>query len=206
MKCELKSDFPVDDKACKAATGRSLAEWYALLDAADGVKLGRRNINSKLSEEYKVEPWWATTISVEYEKHSGQRKKDGLYEGYFICSTKTITAPHTEVYRALSDEALLSKWFGAKTKARVEDGGSFENADGDRGTYLRVRPDKDLRFTWENPACPAASLVDVSVADKGKGKTYLLVNHTRIQTRAEADGLRIAWAGAIDELKKLVEA
>jgi len=47
--------------------------------------------------------------------------------------------------------------------------------------------------------------VDVQFQDKGKGKTGLLVNHTRIQTRAEADSLRAAWASALDQLKALCE-
>jgi hypothetical protein len=33
----------------------------------------------------------------------------------------------------------------------------------------------------------------------------LMVNHTRIQTRAEADGLRAAWAEALDQLKGICE-
>lgn len=45
----------------------------------------------------------------------------------------------------------------------------------------------------------------MSVADKA-GKTYLLINHDRIQTKAEADGLRNAWAEAVNWLKALVEA
>jgi hypothetical protein len=47
--------------------------------------------------------------------------------------------------------------------------------------------------------------IDVQFQDKGKGKTGLLVNLSRIQTRAEADGLRVAWAEALDRLKAVCE-
>ncbi len=203
MKCTFESDNPVTNEAAKAATGKTLEQWFAALDKQDGLKQGRRAVNNYLVDQ-KVDFWWATTISVEYEKHHDIRKKDGLYEGYFICSTKTIAAPPDQVYSAWASGPELSRWFG-ETKAEVKDGGSFENKDGDRGTYLRVRPNKDLRMTFENKKMSAPTQVDVQFQDKGKGKTGLLVNHSRIQTRPEADGLRNAWAEAISKLKTVCE-
>jgi uncharacterized protein YndB with AHSA1/START domain len=204
MKYRLESDYPVNNETAKRATGKGLDEWYVELDTQDALKLGRRGASQYLVEQ-KVDPWWCTTISVEYEKHHNQRRKDGLFEGYFICSTKTIAASPAEVFAAWATSEGLSAWFGRSTKAEVKDGGRFENTDGDRGTFVRVRENKDLRFTFENGQFPAASQVDVQFQDKGKGKTGLLVNHSRIQTRAEADGLRAAWAEALGRLKAKCE-
>jgi len=205
MKSNFKSDHPVTNEAAKAATGKTLDQWFAELDKADGLKLGRREINNRLYAQ-KLDPWWAATISVEYEKYHDVRKKDGLYEGYFVCATKTIGAPPAAVFKACSTGPELSKWFGSGTKADVKDGGSFQNKDGDKGTFLRVRQNKDLRMTFENPGLSAPTQVDVQFQDKGKGKTGLLVNHTRIQTREEADGLRAAWALALEQLKATCES
>ena len=83
--------------------------------------------------------------------------------------------------------------------------GDFKYKDGDSGKFLRVRSNKDLRLTFEHTGLSATTLVDVQFQDKGKGKTGLLVNHTRIQARAEADGLRAAWAAALDQLKRICE-
>lgn len=204
MKYQLESDHPVTDTASQAATGKTLAQWFAELDKLNGLKLGRGGIGKHLLAQ-KVDPWWITTISVEYENHHDIRKKDGLYEGYFVCSTKTIVAPVTEVYAAWTNDGSLSQWFGADTKAEVKDGGKYENKDGDSGIFLRVRSDQDLRLTFENPAFSAPTQVDVQFQDKGKGKTGVTLNHTRIQTRAEADGLRAAWAAALEHLKTIGE-
>jgi len=87
----------------------------------------------------------------------------------------------------------------------VKDGGLFQNQDGDKGTFLRVRQNKDLRMTFENADLSSPTQVDVQFQDKGKGKTGLLVNHTRIQTRGEADGLRAAWGQALEHLKAVCE-
>lgn len=204
MKYAMKSDHPVTDEAAKAATGKTLAEWFSYLDSWDGLEKGRREIGNHLFGE-KIDPWWSTTIAVEYERARDQRKKDGLFEGYFICSTKTIAAPLEKVYGAWADSGSLSRWFGEGVKAEVKDGGAFQCADGDKGSFLRVRENKDLRISFENPAFSAATLVDAQFQDKGGGKTGILVNHTRIQTREEADSLRAAWAEALNKLKALVE-
>ena len=204
MKTTFKSDHPVTNEGAKGATGKTLDQWFAELDKADGLKLGRREINNRLYAQ-KLDPWWCATIAVEYEKHHDLRKKDGLFEGYFICSTKTIAAPPADVFKAWSSGTELSKWFGGSTKADVKDGGTFQNKDGDKGTFLRVRENKDLRMTFETGGTSAPSQVDVQFQDKGKGKTGLLVNHSRIQTREEADGLRAAWAQALDQLKARCE-
>ena len=204
MKYSLKPEHPVTNEAAKAATGKSLDQWFAELDKTDGLKLGRREINNRLYAQ-KLDPWWCATIAVEYEKHHDVRKKDGLFEGYFVCATKTIAAPPAEVYKAWSNNKDLSDWFGAGTKADVKDGGNYENTDGDKGKFLRVRENKDIRMSFENKNFSAPTQVDVQFQDKGKGKTGLLVNHTRIQIREEADGLRAAWAQALDQLKSLCE-
>jgi uncharacterized protein YndB with AHSA1/START domain len=207
MKSAIESTHPVTDAACEAATGKTMQQWYAELDAHGALQKGRRPATMYLYQDGKVPEWWMTTIAVEYEKHHGlKNKKDGLFEGYGICVTKTINAPLNKLEAAWTDPRLLSAWFGTGSKAKVEDGGTYENADGDRGKYLRVRPGKDLRFTWENAACSAPTLVDVVFADKGAGKSHVMLNHTRIQTRAEADGLRSGWGEAFDKLKALLEA
>jgi len=205
MRYTLEPEHPITDAAAKIATGRTLGEWFAALDTFGGREKGRRAVNTYLVDQ-KVDPWWCTTIAVEYEKQHDARLKDGLFEGYFICATKTVAAPVEAVYAAWTTNEALSHWFGPGTSADVRDGGSYANADGDRGTFQRVRANKDLRLTFENPAFSAPTQVEAQLQDKGKGKTGLLVNHKRIQSRAEADGLRAAWGEALDRLKKHCES
>ncbi len=204
MKVNYQTDNPLTNDACKAATGKTLDEWFAYLDEFDGLAKGRRAINNHLYGELKIDIWWTSAIAVEYERVRGAKEKDGRYKGYFICSTKTINAPIDKVYAAWATPESLSKWFGEGTTGKVADGEAFSNPDGNKGVYKRVRENKDLRFTWQGQE--DESIVDVQFSDKGNGKTGLLVNHDRLQTRAEADGVRNAWAEALNKLKALVEA
>jgi uncharacterized protein YndB with AHSA1/START domain len=209
MHVEYKSDSPVTEAACRKATGKGLKEWFAGLDAKPELNQKRRDAVAWIYESIGTKSsdlWWPTTIWVEYERaHKTVNKKDGRAEGYNICSTKTIAAPVADVYAAWADAAALSQWFGVKVKADVTDGGKWTDGDGNSGEYLRVRGNKDLRFTFNHADAEAPTLVDVTIADKGKGKTGLTLMHQRIQNRPEADGLRNAWSEAFERLKQHLE-
>ena len=193
------------DAACKEATKKTLAQWYARLDELGGPAKGRRELVQALMAGEKLAEWWATTIVVEYERARGVHEKDGQPKGYSICSTKTIAAPLERVFAAFGAAADLDRWLGPKTKVAFEDGGALTNGDGDRLTFTRIRAQKDLRLAWEHATRAPGSLVEVLFADKGKGKTGLTLNHTRIQARRDADELRAGWSAAFDTLKKHLE-
>jgi hypothetical protein len=182
MKVVNQPDFPFEDAACKAATGKTIGEWYSEFDAMDALAKGRRETTNHVYNQNK-DAWWATTLTVEYEKHKGQTKKDGLPEGYSICCTKTISAPVAQT---------------------LAEGGEIACQSGCKGAFSRIRPNKDLRFSWEHPGCSAPMTVDVQFQNN-KGKTLMNVMTSRIQTRAEADGLRNAWSEALTRLKSLAE-
>lgn len=152
----------------------------------------------------KHDLWWPTTIYVEYEAHHGIKKKDGLAEGYSICCTKNISASVERVYSVWADSKMFAEMFGDNAKQELVEGGEFSCDGGCKGKFLRIRPDKDLRFTWEHPGATAPMQVDVMFQDN-KGKCLMNVMTARIQTRGESDGLRNAWSEALVRLKELAE-
>ncbi|MBI3819497.1 MAG: SRPBCC domain-containing protein [Planctomycetes bacterium] len=204
MKISFEPKEPVTDAACKKATGKTLAEWFKQLDNGGYLEKGRRESVSFLYEQCNKNIWWSVTIAVEFEKSKNIKKKDGRYEGYGICATKTIAAPVEKIYKALTDPKAMSAWLGPKVVATPKDGGKFTCGDGESGEYLRCRENKDLRFTWNHKNATAPTLVDVIFQEKGE-KTTVMFNHSRIQTRAEADGLHAGWGAALDRLKGMLE-
>lgn len=200
MKIEIRSDHPVDEATCKARTGRTLGEWSALLA---GRGEGRREAINWLYEQMGKDAWWPTTVWVEHERRHGiVHKKDGLGEGYNICVTKTIAAPPEAIYRAFTDPGAAG-WLGLREAAT--EGSAFADEAGNRGTWLRLRPGKDVRLAWQTAGLPHPTQVDAAFADKGKGRTGITLMHQRIQTRDEADGLRQAWSAGFDRMKAALE-
>jgi uncharacterized protein YndB with AHSA1/START domain len=201
------TDTPdVNDATAREKTGQTLQQWFALLDGLGGPAAGRRDLVNHLLKERELDEWWATTLVVEYERARGQHEKDGAPKGYSICSTKTVAAPLERVFRAFGAPADLDAWLGGGTTVDLRDGGKLQNADGERVTFQRVRANKDLRMLWEHATRANGSQVEVLFADKGKGKTGITLNHTRIQARRDADELRAGWSAALEQLKRHLES
>lgn len=203
MKVENKPDFPITDSACKKATGKTLKQWFKELDAMDGLEQGRRACTQHIYTK-ELGAWWPTTIYVEYEAQHGITKKDGLAEGYSICATKSIGAPVAKVYKTWTSPKKFAEMFGDQAKQSVKVDGEIKCDAGCHATFTRIRPEKDLRFMWEHDGSTAPMQVDVQFQDKN-GKCLMNVMTSRIQTRGEADGLRAAWAEALNRLKAMCE-
>ena len=204
MKVERKAEHAVSDETCKAATGRTLAEWHGLIDGRGGLELGRRKIGDWLAGELKVEPWWSATITHEYELARGAVEKDGKPKGYTICATKTVKADPASCYGAFATAAALDRWFGPRHDAKIEEGGHWRNADGNQATVKKATPGKTIRLTWEDAGLTLPTPVEIKFAPSG-AKTTVMVTIERLQTRAEADGYRRAWGEALERLKQTLE-
>jgi len=203
MKIDWKSDQPTDEAAAKKATGKSLGEWFAILDKFGGPAKGRREIGQFLLTEHKMDPWWTTTINIEYEAAHGLREKDGRAKGYMICATKAIKAEPEACYAAFASAKALDAWLGPGHKLDFKDGGELRNADGNHASIKKITPGKTIKLIW----LAAGEAVDTPIEVKfqgAAGKTTVMITHDRLQTRAAADGMRRAWGEALDRLKAVL--
>lgn len=203
MKIELRSDKPL--QAMHAETGRSMDEWFAVLDAFGGPGKGRREIGNHLYDTCKLDPWWIATLNIEYEAHHGLREKDGRPKGYSICATKSIKASVQACFDAFSSASALDRWLGTGHILDFRDGGELRNADGNLATIRKVSPGKAIKLTWMQPGVAADTPVEAKFQPAG-AKTTVMITHDRLQGRDQADGLRRAWGEALDRLKRLLES
>jgi uncharacterized protein YndB with AHSA1/START domain len=205
MKIEPRSDKPLDDASTKADTGRTLAEWFALLDAFGGPGKGRREIGNHLYDTYKLDPWWIATLNIEYEAAHGLREKDGRAKGYTICATKSIKATPQQCFDGFSTAPGLDRWLGGGHALDFRDSGSLRNDDGNAATIRKVNPGKAIKLLWTQADAAGDTPVEVKFQPAGT-KTTVMVTHDRLQTRADADGLRRAWGEALERLKATLES
>ncbi|MBL8299497.1 MAG: SRPBCC domain-containing protein [Rhodanobacteraceae bacterium] len=202
MRIECLSDHAVDTVA--AATGRSFTQWFGEIDSWGGVALGRREINQRLLDAHKVDPWWITTINVEYEIARGLKEKDGRAKGYTICATKSIKAAPAACYDSFASTTALNRWFGPGHALSFTDGGSLHNGDGNRALIRKLSPGKAIKLIWQQADAAPDTPVEIKFAPAG-AKTTVMVTHERLQNRADADGLRRAWGEALEKLKQVIE-
>lgn len=205
MRVERKSDYAVSEASCKKATGKTLAEWFKALDKHGGIPLGRRELSKWVEHEHKVDIWWATTIVNEFEIARGDLARDGKPKGYSICPTKSIKASPADCYAAFANAKALDKWFGAKHDVEMREGGHWRNADGNRASIRKATAGKNIRLLAEDEGLTLPTPVEIKFTPNGANCT-VMVSIERLQTRAEADGYRRAWADALNRLKATVEA
>jgi len=205
MKVERRADHAVSEASCKSATGKSLANWFGALDQQGGVALGRRTLSKWIEHEHQVELWWATTITNEYEIARGDLAKDGKPKGYSICPTKSIKAGAKDCFAAFATGKALNAWYGPKNEIDLREGGQWRNADGNRATFKKINPGKNIRLIAEDAGLSWPTPVEIKFEGSG-ARCTVMVAIERLQTRAEADGYRRAWGEALERLKAFVEA
>ena len=205
MKVERKADHAVSEAACKEATGKTLADWFKVLDKNGGIAAGRRILSVWMRDAQKVgDAWWITTIVNEYEIARGDLAKDGKPKGYSICPTKSIKASPQKCFAAFASARALDKWFGARHELNLAEGGHWSNADGNRATIKKVTPGKLIKLMAEDAGLTLPTPVDIKFDGAG-ARCTVMVSIDRLQTRAEADGYRRAWSDALDRLKACIE-
>jgi uncharacterized protein YndB with AHSA1/START domain len=131
---------------------------------------------------------------------------------------RRLNAPPAKIYRAWTDAAKISRWFGpedaeilrAETDVRV--GGRFRivfrGPDGEEhdvgGVYREVVPNQKLVFTWAWRSTPEReSLVTVALKRDGDG-TLLTLLHEQFFDEAARDRHGRGWNGTLDKLESYV--
>jgi uncharacterized protein YndB with AHSA1/START domain len=131
---------------------------------------------------------------------------------------RRLNAPPSKIYRAWTDAAKISRWFGpedaeilrAETDVRV--GGRFRivfrGPDGEEhdvgGVYREVVPNQKLVFTWAWRSTPEReSLVTVALKRDGDG-TLLTLLHEQFFDEAARDRHGRGWNGTLDKLESYV--
>lgn len=129
---------------------------------------------------------------------------------------RRLNASPQAVYAAWTDPKKLVHWFGpdqgpvirAETDVRV--GGHFHivfhSEDGEEhdvsGTYLEIRPNEKLQFTWAWRTMPEReSLVTVVVKPDGAG-TLLTLVHEQFADEPARDRHEYGWTGSLKKLER----
>lgn len=206
MQDRKRGELAIRDASVKEKTGKSWAEWFAILDEWGAVDKGHKLTARYLEETWKLSPWWSQTVTIRHEQERGARQVGQRSGGKFTVSLqRTIGVDIERAYLALTEPALLSQWFTKEARADLNVGGSYSNADGDRGTFLALDRPNRIRYTWENPVHCPGTLVEFSLAYKPGGKVTIQLEHSRIEDEAGYRDMKEGWAWAMDSLKSFLE-
>jgi hypothetical protein len=173
----------VSSDAVARRTGKSWAEWFALLDAAGAAELDHKGIVAVLAQRHGVGPWWQQMVTVAYEQARGKREKQDTDDGFQVDVSKTLELPLAKLFRFWAEPAERNKWL----------------AD-DRFSIHKATASKSIRARWGR----GVSRIDVDFSDKGAGKSQVTVQHNRIESSDAAEQMKAYWAKKIRALEALL--
>jgi len=173
----------MSDAKVKAQTGCTWERWVKSLDYHGAENMSHREIAELVSRKYKTPDWWAQTVTVGYERIKGLRargqRRDGTYE---VSKSRTFDAPVSDLFGAWSDAALRRRWL-KENEVRIR---------------TATEP-KSMRLDWSD-----GTIIAVGFAAKGKGKSSVAVQHTKLADRATAERLRKYWSDRLDALGEVL--
>jgi hypothetical protein len=172
----------IGDAAVRAATGRSWAQWFRLIDAAGGRRMDHRGIVAVVGRK-GARPWWQQMVTVAYERACGLRERYQTPAGYQAGRSRTIQAPLSAVYGAWTDPAVRRRWLPEAITIRK----------GTRG--------KSLRITWAD----GRTHVEVNLFRKAANKTQVSVQHRKLKDARAVGTWQQFWSRRLDRLQSLLE-
>ncbi|HYP74828.1 MAG TPA: hypothetical protein VER12_02660 [Polyangiaceae bacterium] len=172
----------VSSDAVARRTGKSWAQWFALLDAAGAAELDHKGIVAVLAQRHGVGPWWQQMVTVAYEQARGKNGNAATDEGFQVDVSKVLELPLAKLFRFWAEPSERNKWL----------------AD-DRFSIHKATASKSIRARWGR----GVSRIDVDFCEKGPTKSQVTVQHNRIETSDAAEQMKAYWAKKIRALEAL---
>jgi hypothetical protein len=194
MPPETGSLGAVSDAKCRERTGRSLADWYRVLDAYGAATKGHTASARHLREEHGVSAWYSQGITVAYERARGLRAVNQRSDGSFAISvSRTLAADVSRAVAAIQREGLRSRWLPAVDPALRR-----ALVAGLRAGRFRYRRDRSahLTYPWGKTG------VEISLEPRPGGRSRVSVTSRRLPGSGVVAERRVAWRTALDALKR----
>lgn len=179
---------PINTASIEKATNKSWEQWISELDESGARELSHTDLARKLYDELNGSlenpGWWAQGITVAYEQHIGKRMPGQLANGLFeLAVSKTAEMSRDELFEK------VVKWFEKQNELNGSES-------------LKQRSSKTpKRSTWR---CDFADGSKFSATvEESKEKSKLILTHTAVPTKEEADEWKEFWRNIADKLIEL---
>ena len=115
----------------------------------------------------------------------------------------TIDVPLEKGFAAWIDPDHLYQWFTQKRAQRSK--GYNHPSKEEKGTFLLFKPNKHLRFTWENPNHAPGTIVDIEFLRANDSGHALRLTHSGLKSLSEAEEMDTGWNWALKSLRSYLE-
>src|SRR4249919_1859095 len=107
----------ITDKVVLLQTGKTMMEWFAVLDKKGADKMLHTDIfmlTGKIKGLNKLNEWNRNLFTTSYGWHKGLRERGEKQDGFEISVSKTVNVPLNELYNAFVNDTQRKKWLKEK--------------------------------------------------------------------------------------------
>lgn len=176
----MKTISNISDETLREKTGKNWKEWIDILDKDRALEMNHTEMAAHLRNKYRVDPWYAQTISNGYEKEKGIRVKYEKAEGDFeISKTKVFNIEIEKLFNFITN--LIEKnFFGSKEITTLN-----------KNKNIRLKNFDGTSFSFD--------------FYPKENKTQLAVQHFKIKDSNEAEKLKEFWSNKLKEIEKEIK-
>ncbi|MFN0008130.1 MAG: hypothetical protein ACKVXR_09505 [Planctomycetota bacterium] len=176
----------ISGEAVRKATGCDWETWLYVLDKSGCAEMAHKEIAELIAKRWpKIGGWWSQMVTVGYEQARGLRVMNQTTAGWQVSSSKTVSVPVKTLFAAWKDPKKRAAWL----------------KDNDFTVRKATEP-KSMRISWVD----GKTTVEANFYAKGKGKSYVALQHNKLSGRKEVEKLRAYWTKALGAMKARLEA
>ena len=177
----------ITDKVVLPKTGKTIAEWFDILDQKGAKKLDAHGIYALINNIEGLKPlgeWNCGLLSTTYQWDRGLRQRGEKADGFEISVSKTIAVPIGELYTAWADDVLRAEWLMEKDIS-----------------ITKATENKSIRILWSDKK----TRLSVDFYAKGDAKSQVVVQHLKLPDSKKATEMKEYWCRVLDNLKSTLE-
>ena len=177
----------ITDKVVVEKTGKTMEEWFAVLDKKGAKKARPSEIYTLIQSIDGLKPlgeWNQGLLSTSYQWSRGLRERGEKTDGFEISVSKTIAVRIRDLYAAWADDTIRSEWLREKDV-----------------TITKATENKSVRVLWSDKA----TRLSVDFYPKGDAKSQVVVQHLKLPDSARAAEMKAYWSDALNDLKTALE-
>jgi uncharacterized protein YndB with AHSA1/START domain len=174
----------MSDETLKENTGCTWERWVRALDHYHADEMSHAEIAKLIKAKYRKTPsWWTQMVAVGYERIKGLRVRGQQRDGTFQATkSRTFDVPVRRLFDAWADDAARRSWLAGVT-----------------ATVRTATAPKSMRLGLDD-----GSIVAVGFTAKGRGRSVVAVEHTKLADRDAAERVKGEWAARFDKLAEVL--
>lgn len=202
----------ISAEVVKKATGKTLEEWFVIINKEGGEKMTHKEIARMLYDKKHIKSgWWCQMVTVQYEYAEKSRVVGKTADaGFEIGVQKTLQISPKSAWKMLISREGVKIWLGDAGSLKLETGKKFKTKDGieveirtvDRGKKIRLKLGTSILQIYLLPSGKYVS--SSSKIDTSAKSTSIGFHQEKLSTKSEREEMRKHWQGVLLKLQKLM--